>query len=254
MKAMDEKAGSRADNAQGMQGFNSSTQRFKPLTKRPEPGPGAYDQLDQYGFVTDLQRKTHGRHGVFGSTTRRFHSLKRDQVPGAGTYDPAEPGDAPKDEREEQNSSAFASSVTRFAKSAPTTIVKGKKQVSDGGPAPWKYNVKSQNTWDQQQSDLRTDQTFGSKVERFPAGVVNSGSGKARLVPGPGSYHPKHPQEGFRKQQTQSECFGSKEARFSLGQRGIFSGASPAPGPGQYDSSIEMQDPLIKRSFNITIG
>ena len=81
--------------------------------------------------VTELQRKTHGRHGVFGSTTRRFHSLKRDQVPGAGSYDPAAAGDAPGDEREEQNTSAFASSVARFAKSAPTTIVKGKKQLAE---------------------------------------------------------------------------------------------------------------------------
>jgi len=169
-----------------MQGFNSSTQRFKPLTKRPEPGPGAYDMLDQYNFVTDLQRKTHGRHGVFGSTTRRFHSLKRDQVPGAGSYDPAAAGEAPGDEREEQNSSAFASSVARFAKSAPTTIVKGKKQLAEA-PPPWKYNVKSQNAWDQQQSDLRSDQTFGSKVERFPTNSISGG--KVRVVPGPGAYH-----------------------------------------------------------------
>ena len=220
---------------------------------------------------------------------RRFHSLKRDQVPGAGTYDPAEAGDGPKDERDEQGSSAFASSTQRFAKSAPTTIIKGKKQVAEA-PAPWKYNVKSQNTWDHPQSDLRTDQTFGSKVgarpprvcrlanlprpthspasplylryptvraappqvERFPASSIQGG--KARVIPGPGAYHPKWPQEGFRKQQAQSECFGAKEARFALGQRGIFSGANPTPGPGQYDSSIEMNDPLIKRSFNITIG
>ena len=49
-------------------------------------------------------------------------------------------------------------------------------------------------------------------------------------------------------------CFNSKEARFGAANRGIFSGAAPTPGPGQYDSSIELNDPLIKRSFNITIG
>ena len=72
---MDEKMGRAAAEpaaAPGMQGFNSSTQRFKPLTKRPEPGPGSYDQLDQYNFISNMQRKTHGRHGVFGSTTRRL--------------------------------------------------------------------------------------------------------------------------------------------------------------------------------------
>ena len=26
------------------------------------------------------------------------------------------------------------------------------------------------------------------------------------------------------------------------------------PGPGQYESTVELSDPLIKRSFNITIG
>ncbi|KAL1503223.1 hypothetical protein AB1Y20_011279 [Prymnesium parvum] len=251
-KTMEEKMGrTSTERGPGMQGFSSSTQRFKPLTKQAEPGPGAYDTNDQHNFISEMKRKTHGRHGVFGSTTRRFHSLKRDQVPGPATYDPAAVGAAPKED--EHNSSSFASSVARFAKSAPsTTIVKGKKQVSDGGPEPWKYNIKSQNAWDQTHHERRTEQTFGSKVERFAAEALTSQ--KTAMVPGPGAYHPKHPQEGFRKQQAQSECFGSKESRFMLGQRGIFSGAAATPGPGEYDSNIEMHNPLIKRSFNITIG
>ena len=64
-KAVEQKLGRAAavaaEAAPGMQGFNSSSQRFKPLSKRPEPGPGAYDTLENHSFVTDLQRKTHGR-------------------------------------------------------------------------------------------------------------------------------------------------------------------------------------------------
>ena len=146
-------------------------------------------------------------------------------------------------------------------------------------------------------------------MSRFP----ESSASKKSTMPGPGSYHPKLPQEVHRKHQARgalpmqpspsdgrrqfdstlvphpayvssahlstgsveksarllffkskrpsvcssqapTDCFGSKEARFGGGQRGIFSGAMQTPGPGQYDSSIEMNDPMIKRSFNITIG
>ena len=86
------------------------------------------------------------------------------QVPGAGTYDPAAPGSQPKEDQDEQPSSAFASSVQRFAKSAPVTVNKGKKVVVDRVPPPWKYDVKSQNKWDQPASDNRTYDNFGSKV------------------------------------------------------------------------------------------
>ena len=44
------------------------------------------------------------------------------------------------------------------------------------------------------------------------------------------------------------------QGRFGSKGSGIFSGAAPTPGPGQYESSVELSDPLIKRSFNITIG
>lgn len=71
------------------------------------------------------------------------------------------------------------------------------------------------------------------------------------MIPGPGAYHPN---DGPRKQHAHSEGFGSKESRFSLGRRGIFESAGPTPGPGEYDSSIETHNPLVKRSFNITIG
>ena len=90
-------------------------------------------------------------------------------------------------------------------------------------------------------------------MERFPAGELGGGQ-RIRTVPGPGQYAPKHPSEGFRKQQTTAMCFGTKEARFGSAQRGIFSGGAPTPGPGQYESTVELSEPLIKRSFNITIG
>ena len=72
-------------------------------------------------------------------------------------------------------------------------------------------------------------------------------------VPGPGQYAPKHPNEGFRKQQTTAMCFGTKEARMGAAGRGVYN-TKATPGPGQYESNVELSDPLIKRSFNITIG
>ena len=92
--------------------------------------------------------------------------------------------------------------------------------------------------------------TTYSQMKRFS---TDADSKQTVSVPGPGAYHPKE-MDVLRKQQSTAENFGSKESRFSLGQRGIFSGAMPTPGPGSYEAAIELNDPLIKRSFNITIG
>jgi len=245
-----------ADN-KGRSGFNSSTVRFQPLAKTAKPGPGAYDERDQHTFVANLQRRPHGRNGVFGSTTRRFHALKQDHVPGAGAYDPVAAG-ANEAERDEGPSSAFASGVQRFTKSAPTRVTnKVAGRTKDAVPPPWQYNPRSDNTWERPLAHkapaVRANDTFMSTVERFPAGELGGGV-RVPNVPGPGQYVPKHPDEGFRKQQTTAKCFGSKEGRFGDGVRGIFSGAAPTPGPGQYESNVEIVDPMIKRSFNITIG
>jgi len=240
----------------GHSGFNSSTVRFTALSKSGKPGPGAYDELDQHSFVADLQRKTHGRHGVFGSTTRRFHSLKQDPVPGAGSYNPAGAGAAGggADERDEGPSSAFASGVQRFTKSAPTRVTTKVGKQKDTVPPPWQYNPAPMNQWATGgKQNAKPNENFMSTVERFPVGEL-SGGVRIKQVPGPGQYIPKHPNEGFRKQQTTLESFGTKEGRFGTAQRGIFSGGAPTPGPGQYESTVELSDPLVKRSFNITIG
>jgi len=237
----------------GGSGFNSSTVRFTPLSQSSKPGPGAYDELDQHSFVANLHRRTHGRHGVFGSTTRRFHSLKQDPVPGAGSYNPAVAGEQPA-ERDEGPSSAFASGVQRFTKSAPTRVSTKVGKQKDAVPPPWQYNPRSNNDWTSGgKQNAKANENFGSTVERFPTGELGGGQ-RIKVVPGPGQYVPKHPNEGFRKQQTTAMCFGTKEARFGAAQRGIFSGVGQSPGPGQYESSVELSDPLIKRSYNITIG
>ena len=230
-------------------GFNSSTVRFTALDKSSKPGPGAYDELDQQSFVSQMSRKTHGRNGVFGSTTRRFHSLKRDPVPGAGTYNPTVPGSAD-GEREEGPSSAFASGVQRFAKSAPTRVSAKIGKVKDAVPPPWQYNPKSTNDWGAaRKMNARESENFGSTTERFPAGELGGGK-KIVQVPGPGQYAPKHPNEGFKKPPSTSMTFGTKEQRF--GAKGAF--AAPTPGPGSYENSAGLHNPLVKRSFNITIG
>jgi len=237
-------------------GFNSSTVRFTRLSTTSKPGPGHYDANDQQSFVAALGRKTHGRNGVFGSTTRRFHTLKQDPVPGAGSYNPVVAG-ANEAERDEGPSSAFASAVQRFSKSAPTRISSKLGRDKDAVPPPWQYDVHSANAWERVPAHkgvaaCRQNRTFLSSVERFPAGELGGG---ARILPGPGpgQYAPKHPDDSFRKQQTTAMCFGTKEDRFE-GPRGVFSGVAPTPGPGQYESTVELTDPMVKRSFNITIG
>jgi len=240
----------------GRSGFNSSTVRFTPIAKGGKPGPGQYDANDQQSFVAALGRKTYGRNGVFGSTTRRFHALKQDPVPGAGSYNPVLAG-TNEAERDEGPSSAFASGVQRFTKSAPTRISSKLGRDKDSVPPPWQYNPRSDNVWEavpahKGVSAGRHNRTFLSSVERFPAGELGGGN-RIPQGPGPGQYAPKHPTEGFRKQQTTAMCFGTKEGRFD-GPRGVFSGVAPTPGPGQYESNVELTDPMVKRSFNITIG
>ena len=226
--------------------FNTSEQRFKPMLKGGKPGPGAYDQQDQYSLVANLQKKTQGRNGVFGSTTRRFHTLKQDPVPGAGAYNPVKP--SVKDQGDEPTSS-FASGTERLAKTAPATL---KGATREAVPPPWHYAPPSGNKWDKPgASSRKANSIFGSTAQRFGAG--DRPNGRSRInVPGPGSYQPKYPEEGFRKQQTTTECFGSKASRF--GVAGGFSANTPIPGPGDYESGIETTDPLIKRTFNITIS
>lgn len=118
--------------------------------------------------------------------------------------------------------------------------------AADLVPPPWKYNVKTSNKWDSSHIDPRSNYTFLTKAERFPA--KEPGVGQAKAVPGPGAYDPK-PSDGFLKQQATVECFGSKQSRF--GTPSVTS-VLPTPGPGQYDTANA--DALIKRSFNITVG
>ena len=50
-------APTRKPDKAALSSFNTSEQRFKPLVKEGKPGPGQYDQLDQYTFVADLQER-----------------------------------------------------------------------------------------------------------------------------------------------------------------------------------------------------
>lgn len=236
------------DPAANTSAFNSSAQRFKPMSKVREPGPGAYDELDQQSFVVAVQRKTHGRNGVFGSTTRRFHSLPKDQVPEGGSYNPQQPSAPAKEE--ESGSAVFASSAERFGKKDPAPgTSKAKRQTSV--PAPWQYAIKTENAWGTRPGASRkSDLNFLSTVERFPHKAVAGVPFKA--VPGPGAY--STPSEKLQIM-SRSENFGTKEARFGTKDRGIFKVAGcPTPGPGAYEAAVEAVDPLVKRSFNITVG
>ena len=189
-----------------------------------------------------LQKKTQGRNGVFGSTARRFHSLKQDPVPGAGTYNPVKPSAK---EAGDEPTSSFASGTERLTKTAPPLL---KGAVREAVPPPWHYAPKSQNSWDRPwQSSRKANSIFGSTQQRL------LGEGTSREPrPGPGAYQPKYPQDGFRKQQTTAECFGTKQARF--GALAGFAANTPVPGPGDYESGVDTINPLVKRSFNITIS
>ena len=114
-------------------------------------------------------------------------------------------------------------------------------------PPPWHYVVKTENMWDRRApSSRKANQIFGSTATRFADGA-SAGSGP---VPGPGSYAPKYPNEGHRRQQTTAECFGTKQARFGA----AVNFNTPSPGPGDYESGIDSINPMVKRSFNITVS
>ena len=166
-------------------------------------------------------------------------------MPGAGAYDPA-PVAAPK---EDSSSSAFASNTSRFTSSAKAAPAEGGSGAMPKGaaatPPPWQYSIKSANDWDRRAGASRKpNQHFGTTVERF----VEGAQAKA-VAPGPGAYDARDPnRDGFRKQRSTFECFGSKEVR------SLQPPAKLTPGPGAYDSSVGTVDPLVRRSYNITLG
>ena len=234
-----EKPPQSAPGAPGLSPFNTSEQRFKPLVKEGKPGPGQYDQLDQYTFVADLQRKTHGRNGVFGSTTRRFHTLKQDPIPGAGAYDPV-PVSAT--QQSDEPTSSFASGQERFAKTAPATL--SGKAPKDPVPPPWHYVIKTENWWDKRSSSSRKANQIFIDCHALRRQLVGTRRPcRARLV-----------RRGIPTRATASsddvECFGTKQARFA--PRGS-PRTRPAPA-GDYESGIDSINPLVKRSFNITVS
>ena len=158
-------------------------------------------------------------------------------------YNPVRAGDT---SQGDEPTSSFASGQERFAKTAPATL--SGKATRDPVPPPWHYAPKSQNSWDRPwQSSRKANSIFGSTQQRL------LGEGTSREPrPGPGAYQPKYPHDGFRKQQTTAECFGTKQARF--GALAGFAANTPVPGPGDYESGVDTINPLVKRSFNITIS
>mgnify|MGYP003684475085 CR=1 FL=1 len=229
--------------------FSTSAVRFKKLEKVREPGPGAYDEYDQFSLLAQVQRKTHGRNGAFGSTSRRFAASKAEPTPGVGTYDPAPP-EGPKDEH--VGNAAFASNTHRFERKAPPRGPKGPVRTMrmEPSPGPMQYSVMSDNSWNKPKPTRQGDGRFGTSVERFPAnqllGQIIS------EVPGPMSYSPKHPSAVSRKPPAASGDFG-KQGRFGPSVHQFIS-PSCTPGPGQYDTGAEVIEPMIKRSFNITLS
>ena len=220
--------------AQGRSGFNSSTVRFTPLTSSSKPGSRAYDELDQHSFVANLQKRTHGRNGVFGSTTRRFHTLKKDPIPGAGSYNPVSSGE--QDDRDEGPSSSFASGVQRFTKSAPTRVSNKVGKQKDAVPPPWQYNVKSLNEWGGAKSaNPRAVETFMSTTERFPAGELGGGV-RIKQVPGPGSTLPSTRPRASASSRPPPCASAPRRRAWARRGRSVYN-VQATPGPGQYESN-----------------
>mmetsp|Transcript_28123 Transcript_28123/g.66026 ORF Transcript_28123/g.66026 Transcript_28123/m.66026 type:complete len:617 (-) Transcript_28123:50-1900(-) len=263
--------------------FNQTSLRFAgdvELARRASmPGPGQYAAPS---FADDVRKKPSGRKGVFGSTARRFSEVKKQDLSAAnyasntmhGTRQV--PPSPPQTTVPKANgpSSSFSSTVPRFNHSAPDSLSPAAEAAAaaatvgvamSGGhvagaagrrrrqpettPASTSYQVPSGNSWDPQLNPRpqrkSTLSTFGAVGHQE---LIRASKDPA---PGPGQYDPRLLDE-FRKQRSAIEGFVSREPR--MGKRSVFGVAELTPGPGAYETTADSHNPMLKRSFNITLG
>jgi len=218
------------------------------------PGPGAYDEANEIGFVSEMEKKIVSRSGVFGSTTQRFANQKSSQSylylrsfdsPGPGSYQERETiqftGDGEGGRRRGKASSMFASSSHRFNNTAPADPSKPRRSAGKQAvPPPGAYEPLDPWAGTRHNGNRRSD-FFISSAPRFPQSDAGVGL-KVNNIPGPGAYDIGAGPKGPLANRT---CFSSTSRRFN--ERG-----SAAPGPGSYDIEDAGRS-MVKRSFNVTI-
>lgn len=196
-----------------------------------KPAPGSYDRHDRT-LVGELERRTIGRHGVFGTTTRRFKDDK-EGPPGPGQYsgskgmsDPSSPSNSEAygflRVNDDTRTGGFASGVQRFssqaslhgppkpstgALSAPSSPPAG----GLGGDASLVENLRA----------LRQPPPVGAYNVRHPADAAWNKPVKVK---------PHHPRA--------ASTFGSSTDRFPEGVQ-FGSKISENPPPGYYKPSTE---------------
>mmetsp|Transcript_689 Transcript_689/g.918 ORF Transcript_689/g.918 Transcript_689/m.918 type:complete len:549 (+) Transcript_689:27-1673(+) len=210
--------------------FSTSSVRFSEGKSVAMPGPGQYENNPNISH--DLSRKIFGRNASFGTTSSRFsvsaEYLERKKVPGPGAYTEK------KLLKENRPQSVFASSTRRF-----------KPKKSANNPAPGAYEQASNLV--SEAYKLRPSTAFVSTSTRSSFKGLNP-------AVGPGSYNIKGTvggvKEGVRTHGVPrpTSTFASGKARFSDRVRH----QTPSDiGPGAYETA---GGPLIKRSYNITVG
>jgi hypothetical protein len=235
--------------------FSTNAPRFT-MTESQVPPVGHYDSKNENAsFVVDTYKKgkQYGNYGVFGSTSKRFNREKN-TLPGPGSYDVH---NTPK---RDYKSHMFASQTGRLsAPASPTpapkngTLQNVPTQYSPGVPPVGSYDVKSD--WVKKRPVTHSSVPFISRSERFTDTMdltVPPTQGKD-IVPGPGQYNDLtsylavSTNKSFAKSEQGKQMFGST-VRFA-GQKQV----THAVGPGSYAVDSAVLNPLVKRSYNVTI-
>ena len=219
--------------------FDSTTRRFATRGEVPLPGPGAYLSNESQIFKQVKQKaKLSGSYGVFGTTSKRLKN-QISTVPGPGAYN-AEPCERVGIvRRSDKRMAPFASKTKR------KSII-----VSSDVPPPGTYELKPEWVKDSNKKNLPanrfmdpTADVFISRAPKDSGSFLQQAIRKSQNEPGPGAYNlstsPLH-----QMANTEDKGFGTVR-RFIESER-----SDSGIGPGQYTVYSE---PLVKRSFNVTI-
>ncbi|KAJ8602366.1 hypothetical protein CTAYLR_004203 [Chrysophaeum taylorii] len=229
-------------------------QTVQPVSRISPPGPGAYD-LKSESIVHAIQKRTAGRHGIFGSCSARFvhhslppevqkmlqsHSTDANDTPGPGNYDvlreTTKSAASPRGQRH-----VFKSIVDRnddkpqYDARAPQIQQVGSRNT----PGVGDYTIPSAFSKPASRKGAPAS-TFTSKARRFDDNALANGD-RIRQTPGPGTYQPErhHPQ---RRVNGPAQPM---EQRF----RGwIRTSTSPEVGPGAYVAPASS----LAKTFNVS--
>lgn len=215
---------------------------FEPKNKHP--GPNSYD------LEVPVEKRSQGIKFVTGKAGSSL--LPTEITPGPNTYAVRYASEYKPSRLKRLNSASLRSASKRdseFAKMTP-------------GPGIGKYNIISEDAWDQPKNMNREIHTFGADKDRFANSFLGN-MAVIKEIPGPGKYHaelivkPASAPLGGRKSKylgKQNEIglkphtFGADKDRFKDSVYGRLSDIARIPGVGEYDVSYSL-DYLYKAEF-----